>query len=163
MTNANLSALSALSALSMSELKARALELNVTPTGDKRSKQSWILAIESFVPTVEIADDDTFDLDGWDAPVTIPDAEMEAIAHAADVSAPTTATAPTRKSGAVLIFGSLLCVLILAFRATFAVGSIALKLGSYLVRLFGSYDPSLDLSWQFAQFRRERLDPATAT
>jgi hypothetical protein len=46
---------------------------------------------------------------------------------------------------------------VLVFRLAFGVAAIALKLGSYLVRLFGEYDPDLDLGYRFAQFRRDRL------
>ncbi len=59
-----------LSALSMSELKAIAVELNAVPTSDKRSKQAWIDAIE----TVQACE-------------FISDAEMESIAFAADMAA----------------------------------------------------------------------------
>lgn len=154
MNNANLSA------LSLSALKALAAESGIVVTGDKRSKQTWILAIESAVVVAtpdEDTLDDTFDLDGWDAPITIPDAEMEAIAHAADLKAAKPA------SGAVLVVSALVCVLVLVFRVAFGGVAIALKLGSYVVRLFGKYDCDLDLSWQFAQFRRRSTDFAPCT
>lgn len=214
MTNANLSA------LSMTELKALAAESGAIPTGDKRSKQSWIAAIESVAlvaapddDTLEdirlcphpegltdlCEEDDTFDVDDWDAPVALPDAEMEAIAHAADIAPkkaakslsalikcelgesaleqtdfesiefPESAPAPKKvliskseHSAAVLIFGTLLCALVLVFRVVFGVGDVVLKLGSYVVRSFGKYDPDLDLGWQFAQFRCQRSAPVTA-
>jgi hypothetical protein len=57
------------SALSMSELKSLAATSNVIPTGDKRAKQSWISALELFC-----------------ACETVSDADMEAIAHTADMA-----------------------------------------------------------------------------
>ena len=88
---------STLPALSLSALKALAATLNAVPTGDKRSKQSWVAAIE----TAQSAE--TIDLnepmydpkpeaahimgDEWITPETVSDVEMEQIAHTADKSA----------------------------------------------------------------------------
>jgi hypothetical protein len=98
-----------LSALSLSALKALATTNNAIPTGDKRSKQSWIDALELVDAEIQLENEECTEVaeflrenpdaeggfygehcsyhtvnetDTWTAELT--DAEMEAIAHAAD-------------------------------------------------------------------------------
>lgn len=103
-----------LSALSMSELKALANSNNAIPMGDKRSKQAWIDALELFAACETVIEeihapieDELIDFDemmvwcdsyiadiatksvGLPKPMainTVSDAEMEAIAHTADMA-----------------------------------------------------------------------------
>lgn len=103
-----------LSALSMSELKALASSNNAIPTGDKRSKQAWIDALELFAACETVIEeihapieDELIDFDemmvwcdsyiadiatksvGLPKPMainTVSDAEMEVIAHTADMA-----------------------------------------------------------------------------
>jgi hypothetical protein len=169
---------------SLSELKAIALELNVTPTGDKRSKQTWIDAIESAesVPYSNHPEELT-DLceDVWVAPEMPSDSEMESIAYAVDVLTDDSALTQTAESapkalepatvtekvldcksnkpGAAIVVGVLVCIAIL-FCRTLIVGTCAIaQFGIYIVRLFGKYDPDLDLAWRLKRDRLE-LSPA---
>lgn len=144
---------------SLSELKAIALELNVTPTGDKRSKQTWIDAIESVQSAPKAFDTEAIveaTEDVWVAPEMPSDAEQEVIAHAVDVAAPTPSE-PATKPGAAIVVGVLVCIVILLFR-TLIVGTCAIaQFGIYIVRLFGKYDPDLDLTWRLKRDRPELL------
>ena len=75
------------SELSIKELKAIASGFNAVPVGDKRSKQSWVAAIE-LAQSVEATETvKTIDRDKWVAPETVSDAQMEEIAYAVDESA----------------------------------------------------------------------------
>jgi hypothetical protein len=187
---------------SLSELKAIAAELNIVPTGDKRSKAVWIAAIEAHAllsesmpklpshaeqEVIEIAADmvmavttsvesitesftceaivtdysdipetiaESKDEDIWTAPEMPTHAEQEAMTHAVDVAAPAPSERPT-KLGAAVVVGALVCVVILLFRTLiFGIFTIA-QFGSYIVRLFGKYDPDLDLTWRL---KRDRLE-----
>lgn len=155
----------------MSELKAIAAYHGTAPTGDKRSKQSWIDAIELFQANAVIevaayhatesnhteglteASQEIDDEATWELVEYPSHAEQEAIAHAVD-----TADSPAKssKSGAVLVVSAIACLLLLVCGfAIFAFKAMA-KLGSYVVRLFGQYDPDLDLAYLFKRFRRDR-------
>jgi CHASE3 domain sensor protein len=114
-----------LSALSMSELKALAATNNVVPTGDKRAKQSWIDALELICACES-------------------DAEMEAIAHTADMAkeiidrleelsnAPDNETeAKARKKGAATVFGALLIAVVVMVRAMIEIGTAIYYLASW--------------------------------
>jgi hypothetical protein len=152
---------------SLSELKVLAAQLNVTPTGDKRSKQSWIDAIEA-AQTVACTTE-------------ISDAQMEVIAHAADIannvedfwvddSEPVNAIehdipAPTKK-GAAAVISALLCLLIFvltnAILATCAIGRQTVLIAS----MFGRYNPDFDIWYQIIirpQEQRKIMSYAPAT
>ncbi len=81
------------STLSLSELKALAISNNAIPTGDKRSKQSWIDAIELSQRWVELdgaqpTTDEDFEaaLSERECLGEFSDSEMEAMAVAADIA-----------------------------------------------------------------------------
>lgn len=158
-----------LSALSLSELKALATANNVVPTGDKRSKQTWIDALElALQSTIELTD-----------------SEMECIAVAADIAndstdiwADATDTTPANplpggaieslddigvgqaptatKKGAATVFGSLLMILILTIQAVLCIGCVIVQAAIHLKNLFGSYNPDYDLFGQLHDMIRQR-------
>lgn len=79
--------------LTLSELKVLASENNVIPTGDKRSKQAWIDALEirqreEILATVEPTTDEEFEaaLSERECLGEFSDSEMEAMAVAADIA-----------------------------------------------------------------------------
>ena len=81
------------STLSLSELKALAIDHNAIPTGDKRAKQSWIDTLElsqrwENLATVEPTTDEEFEaaLSERECLGEFSDAEMEAAAVAVDIA-----------------------------------------------------------------------------
>jgi hypothetical protein len=151
---------------SLSELKAIAAELNIVPAGDKRSKQSWINAIEAALLSESM-------------PELPSHAEQEAIAIAADmVMAVTTSvesitsevgvtdyvdlsetiSAPELESdtpidygakrGAVTVISALVVMVIAAIRAILIGGCAIARLAILFGSMFGKYNPDLDFWYQ---------------
>ncbi len=146
---------------SLSELKSIADKLNIVPTGDKRSKQSWIAAIESALLSESMPELPTH-------------AEQESIAVTADMKMAVTTevesvteTVTTEsitsevgtKRGAATVFTALVVMVIVAIRAIVIGGYAIVQCGLYVVRLVGKYNPALDL-WHQLQPQVEVLEPS---
>ena len=144
------------SILSLSELKALAIENNAIPTGDKRAKQSWIDALELAA------------LQSTTAP-ELTDSEMEAAAVAVDINNGNTDmwAADTElpvtdygdistKKGATTVFASLLCILILAIQAVLCIGCSIIQIAIHIKNLFGRYNPDYDILGQLHDMVRNR-------
>lgn len=173
------------STLSLSELKAAATANNVVPTSDKRSKKSWIdaleLALQSTIDTSPCGEaSPTATLS-----TSLTDSEMECAAVAADIAndstdiwADTANTTPANplpggaieslddigvgqaptatKKGAATVFGALLCILILTIQAVLCIGCAIVQAAIHLKNLFGSYNPDYDLLGQLNDMVRQR-------
>jgi hypothetical protein len=160
---------------SLSELKAIAAELNIVPAGDKRSKQSWITAIEAALLSASM-------------PELPSHAEQEVIAIAADmVMAVTTSVESITESvttesitsevgvtdyddisetianpelepatpidcgskrGAVTVISALVIMVIVAIRAILIGGCAIARLAILFCSMFGKYNPDLDFWYQ---------------
>lgn len=160
---------------SLSELKAIALELNIVPTGDKRSKQSWIDAIEAHVllsesmpelpshaeqEAIAIATDMAITTesesitsevgvtDYGDIPETIAESELEPIT-------PTVGS----KRGASIVISALVVMVVAVIRAILigvcTIARLAILFGS----MFGRYNSDLDL-WYQLQLRVKSPQPS---
>jgi hypothetical protein len=149
---------------SLSELKAIAAKLNIIPAGDKRSKQSWINAIESAILSESMPELPTH-------------AEQEAIAIAADMvmavttsvesittgsitdkPEPVTAEDESITSdvgtnrGAVTVISALVVMVIALVQAILIVGCEIVRMAILFGSMFGKYKPNLDL-WHHLQLR----------
>jgi hypothetical protein len=135
------------STLSLSELKALAIENNAIPTGDKRSKQSWIDALElaaSLETIQEIEPAETIDIavDIWTIDPTTNSEPTPAnpLLGGAIESEIHIGVGHTKK-GAATIVALLLCVIILALQATISLGCAIAKTLVYLAATFQQDDP----------------------
>lgn len=169
--------------LTLSELKVLASENNAIPTGDKRSKQAWIDALEirqreEILAAVEPTTDEEFEAalsereclgefsesDIWTDDTDISDAEMEAIAHTADSLAEPVGTiidssVPSHKKGAITVFGALMVIVIMAVQAVFTIGVAILQAAIHLKALFGTYNPDYDFVYQLRTLAQQRKTP----
>jgi hypothetical protein len=156
--------------LTLSELKVLAAQNNAIPTGDKRSKQSWIDALELAASLETIIED------AWVAPEMPSHAEQEAISYAVDIWADTesaltqTSELPaemlqpvqaiekvlnhkpdtTKKPAATIVF-TLLCAIAIIIRSAFTIAAAAIRACIHLRNMFGKYNPDYDLWYQLTQ------------
>ena len=135
--------LSNLSALTLAQLKTLASEANVTPTGDKRLKASWIVALSDFHAddvTVETVSD-----------VELSDAEMEMIAHDVDCANDETAHTPvaSEMKGAATVMIVLLSIAAIFFEAVYVVGKALVSLCYYGFTTVRKYYASVNFGTGF--------------
>jgi hypothetical protein len=141
--------------LSLSELKVLAAQNNVIPTGDKRSKQSWIDALElaaSLETIQEIEPAETIDIavDIWtiDTPVESEPTPANPLLGGAIESEIHIGVGRASKKGAATIFITLLCAIAITIRSAFTVAAAAIRACIHLRNMFGSYNPDYDFLYQ---------------
>lgn len=175
-----------LSALSLSALKVLAAEANVIPTGDKRSKQSWIDALElaASLETIYELTDAQMECAAVEVdmakeiierleelsvePENETEAEFEARSGEyiglsevlGDIQ--TEIKAQSNKKGAATVFSALLCILILTVQAVLCIGCVIVQAAIHLKNLFGCYNPDYDLFGQLHDMVRQRKSIAPA-
>ena len=165
--------LSNLSALSMTALKAKASEMGVVPTGDKRVKQSWIDCLETAQPVSDaememvahaadvaaetVSDDELSDAEmemvahaADVASATVSDVEMEMIAHAADCANDETVTTPTLEgSGAATVMIVILSIAAIFCEACYVVTKALVSLCYYGFTTVRKYYASVNFGTGF--------------
>jgi hypothetical protein len=121
------------STYSLSELKALAIEHNAIPTGDKRSKQTWVDALE-LVALQSITEPESTESEAECTAVTADittaaDSEHVSVTDYGDMpetSSPKGMVGQANRKGAATLVIALLCTLFLAIQSTYEI-SIALK------------------------------------
>jgi hypothetical protein len=162
MSNSNLST------LSMSELKAIALELDCTLKGDKRSKQSWIDAIKAAQSLAAVKDSTAGKSDLQIATevdiamglTELSDAEMGSIDYG-DIPTPQNPL----PGGAIAVFASILVAIIFLLSAIGQILATGIEYTYLLCSMFGRYNPDYDLWYQLqllAEVRKPALLPSPA-
>jgi hypothetical protein len=163
------------STLSLSELKALAIENNVIPAGNKRFKQTWIDALELFAASETISDlsDSQMEcaavaadmakeiIDRLEELSIEPDNETEAEFEArsgeyiglsevlGDIQ--TEIKAQSNKKGAVAIFVAVAVAVAVVFTSLTEITAATIRACIHLTKMFGGYNPDYDLFYQLTQ------------